>query len=138
MNLQSSREAGVMAEARVGIRVADDRRSAIIEIGPVDGPSSPVSLDLEQLTKVINLLGQARGRMLEGLRVEPLDGKTVETITDPMWYAQVAQIEGSLVAFDHPAYGPVAFAIPRNDVAEIVRVLSAHLALPAIQTDKPS
>ncbi len=127
-----------MAEARVGIRVADDRRSAIIEIGPVDGPSSPVRLNLEQLTKVINLLGQARGRMLEGLRVEPLDGKTVETITNPMWYAQVAQIDGSLVAFDHPAYGPVAFAIPRNDVAEIVRVLSAHLGLPTLQTNRPS
>ena len=127
-----------MAEARVGIRIADDRRSAIIEIGPVDGPSSPVRLNLEQLTKVINLLGQARRRMLEGLRVEPLDGKTVETILDPIWYAQVTQSDGSLLAFDHPNFGPVAFAIPRNDVAEIVRILSAHLALPTVRTDRPS
>jgi hypothetical protein len=125
-----------MAQARVGVRVADDRKSVTIEIGPVDGPSSPVGLDLDQLTKVITLLGQARRRMLEGLWVEPLNGKTVETIFDPMWYAQVAQIDGSLLAFDHPSYGPVAFAIPRNDVAEIVRILSAHLALPAGQPAK--
>ncbi len=120
-----------MAQARVGVRVADDRKSVTIEIGPVDGPSSPVGLDLDQLTKVINLLGQARRRMLEGSRVEPLDGKMVETVANPAWYVQVAQIDGSLLAFDHPDYGPVAFAIPRNDVAEIVRILSAHLAFPA-------
>ena len=127
-----------MAQARVGVRVADDRKSVTIEIGPVEGPSSPVGLDLEQLTKVINLLGQARRRMLEGLRVEPLDGKTVRTVANPAWYVQVAQIDGSLLAFDHPDYGPVAFAIPRSDVAEIVRILGAHLALPTGHTDKPS
>jgi hypothetical protein len=76
--------------------------------------------------------------MIRGLLAEPLAGKTVETILDPVWYAQVAQIDGSLLAFDHPAYGPLAFALPRNDVAEIVRILSAHLALPAMQSDKPS
>jgi DNA polymerase III sliding clamp (beta) subunit (PCNA family) len=127
-----------MAQARVGVRVADDRKSVTVELGPVEGASSPVGLDLEQLTKVINLLGQARRRMLEGLRVEPLDGKTVRTVAKPMWYVQVAQIDGSLLAFDHPDYGPVAFAIPRNDVAEIVRILGAHLALPTGHTDKPS
>jgi hypothetical protein len=127
-----------MAQARVGVRVADDRKSVTIEIGPVDGPSSPVGLDLDQLTKVINLLGQARQRMLERLRVEPLSGKTVETIVNPMWCVQVAQFDGSLLAFDHPNYGPVAFALPRDDVTEIVRILSAHLALPTMQTDKPS
>ena len=127
-----------MAQARVGVRVADDRESVTIEIGPVDGPSSPVGLDLEQLTKVITLLGHARRRMREGLWVEPLDGKTVETIVDPIWYAQVAQIDGSLLAFDHPNYGPVAFAIPRDDVARIVQILISHLALPVSQTNKPS
>ena len=127
-----------MAQARVGVRVADDRKSVTLEIGPVEGPSSPVGMELEQLTKVINLLGKARRQMIRGLPAEPLAGKTVETILDPVWYAQVAQFDGSLLAFDHPAYGPLAFAIPRNDVAEIVRILSAHLALPADQPERPN
>ena len=127
-----------MAQARVGVRVADDRKSATIEIGPVDGPSSPVGLDLDQLTKVITLLGQARRQMIRGLLAEPLAEKTVETILDPVWYAQVAQFDGSLLAFDHPNYGPVAFAISRDDVAKIVRVLNAHLALSISQTNRPS
>jgi hypothetical protein len=127
-----------MAQARVGVRVADDRKSETVEIGPFDGPLSPVGLDLEQLTTVTNLLGQARSRMVEGVPKQPLDGKTVETVTEPPWYIQVAQTDGSPLAFDHLAYGPIAYAIPRDDVAKIVRVLSAHFALPTGQTDKPS
>jgi hypothetical protein len=127
-----------MAETRVGIKVAEDRKSTIIEIGSVSGPSSPVELNLEQLTTVIKLLGQARSRMVEGTRQQSLEGKNVETVLEPPWFIQVAKIEGSLLAFDHPSYGPLAFAIPRNDVAKIVQILSAHLALPAAQPEKPS
>jgi hypothetical protein len=127
-----------MAEARVGVRVAEDRKTVTIEVGPGEGPSAPVGLDLEQLTKLIKLLGQARHRMMVGLKKQPLDGMTVETIVEPPWYVQVAAIDGSVLAFDHPSYGPVAFALPRDDVARIVRTLSAHLALPSAQTDKPN
>jgi hypothetical protein len=77
-------------------------------------------------------------QMLEGQRIEPLDGTTVNTINNPMWYVQVAKIDGSLLAFNHPAYGLVAFAIPREDVAKIVVILTNHLALPMCQPDKPS
>ena len=127
-----------MAEARVGIKVADDRQTVTIEIGSVGGPSSPVELSLEHLTAVVKLLGQARSRMIEGSRKQPLDGKTAETVTDPPRYLQVASIDGSLLALDHPSYGPLAFAIPRNDVAKIVQILNAHLALPVGQQGTPS
>jgi hypothetical protein len=127
-----------MAEARVGIKVAEDRRTTIIEIGSVGGPSSPVELNLEQLTAVINMLGQARSRMVEGTPKQPLAGTTVETVIGPPWFVQVAKIDGSLIAFNHPAFGPVAFAIPRYDVAKIVQILNAHLALPVGQQGKPS
>jgi hypothetical protein len=127
-----------MTQACVGVRVADDRKSVTVQMGPIDRPSSPVELDLEQLTRVIKVLGQARQQMVSGLPVEPLEGQTVETIANPLWFAQVAKINGSLLAFDHPGYGPVAFAIPRDEVAKVVRILSAHLALPAGQQGKLS
>ena len=127
-----------MAEVRVGVKVADDRQTVTIEIGSTTGPSNPVGLDLEQFTKLIQLLGQARSRMVEGSLKLPLDGRTVETVIEPPWYVQVASIDGSLLAFDHPSYGPLAFAIPRDDVVRIVRILNEHLALPPGQPDKPS
>ncbi len=76
--------------------------------------------------------------MVEGTPKQSLDGKTIGAVTEPPWHIQVAQIDGSLLAFDHPVYGPIAFAIPRDDVTRIVRVLTAHLALPTGHTDKPS
>ena len=131
-------EACVMAEARVGVKVSDDRQTVTIEIGSTAGLSHPVALDLNQLTKLIRLLGQARSRMVEGSQKLPLDGKTVETVIEPPWYVQVAGIDGSLLAFDHPSYGPLAFAIPREDVARIVQTLNEHLALPSGKPKKPS
>ncbi|MEE1657101.1 hypothetical protein VB618_12910 [Microvirga sp. CF3062] len=127
-----------MAEVRVGVKVSDDRQTVAIEIGSTAGPSHPVGLDLNQLTKLIQLLGQARSRMVEGSQKLPLDGKAVETVIEPPWYVQVASIDGSLLAFDHPSYGPLAFAIPREDVVGIVRILNEHLTLPAGHPDKPS
>jgi len=127
-----------MAEIRVGVKVSDDRQMVTVEIGSAAGPSHPVGLDLEQLTKLIRLLGQARSRMVVGSPKQPLDGKTVETVIEPPWYVQVASIDGSLLAFDHPSYGPLAFAIPKNDVVKIVRILTEHLALPACHPDKLS
>jgi hypothetical protein len=127
-----------MAETPFWIKVAEDRQRATIEIGPVGGPSGPVGLNLEQLTAVINLLGQVRSRMVEGTPNQSLDGVAVETVIGGTWCVQVAKIDGSLLAFDHPAYGPVAFAIPRDDVAKIVKILSAHLALPKPPQGKPS
>ena len=127
-----------MAEARIGVKVSDDRQAVTIEIGSTAGPSHPVALDLNQLTRLLQLLGQARSRMVEDTQKLPLDGKTVETVIEPPWYVQVASIDGSLLAFDHPSYGPLAFAIPRQDVARIVQVLSEHLALPSGDPRKPS
>jgi hypothetical protein len=109
-----------------------------VEIGPAEGPSASTTLDFEQLTKVINLLGRARVQMLEGQQIEPLEGTMVETLNNPMWYIQVAQIDGSLLAFNHPAYGPTALAIPRDEVAQMVGILTSHLALPVCQPDRLS
>jgi hypothetical protein len=127
-----------MPKARVGVRVADDRQSVTVEIGSAEGPSEPTILDVEQLTKVINLLGRARVLMLEGQQIEPLEGTTVDTLSNPMWYIQVAQIDGSLLAFNHLAYGPIAFAIPKHEVAQMVGILKSHLALPMCQPNRPS
>jgi len=125
-----------MTELRVGIRGADDRQSVTIEIGAVEAPSSPVALDLEQLTKLINVLGRARSRMVEETPKQPLQGRKVETVIDPPWYIKVSDDDNSLLAFDHTFYGPVAFVIPKQSVARIVETLKTHLAGPICQQGK--
>ncbi len=120
-----------MADLGVGVRLSDDRNVAEIEIVVDDRRLEPVLMDLDQLTKFVTLLGEVRTRMLEGRPKMDLKGHEVRTVNHPNWVIQVAQIDGSLLAFDHPGFGPVGFAIPRSEVAEMVRVLNAHLALPS-------
>jgi hypothetical protein len=125
-----------VADLAIGIQLAGDRKAATIEF-VVDGqPAKPVPVDLDQLTKLIAVLGDLRARMLEGRPRLKLEGKEVRTVTCPNWYIQVAQIDGSLLAFDHTAFGPVGFAIPKAEVAEMVRILNGHLAMPTPPLEK--
>jgi hypothetical protein len=122
-----------MAEVQLGIQVSKDRRSVVIEFATAGQVPSSLVLDLDQLSSLIKVLGQTRHRMVEGLPVPPLEGQTVATVNRPNWYIQVAQLDGSLLAFDHPAFGAVGFAIPRQEVATMVRILTNHLSMPPDQ-----
>ena len=125
-----------MADIEVGVRISEDRGTAEIELVADGQPSKPLQLDLDQLTNLIGLLGEIRAHMLEGRPKLKLEGRDVRTVDRPNWYIQVARIDGSLLAFDHPAFGPVGFAIPKPEVAEIVRLLSGHLAMPSSQPER--
>jgi len=125
-----------MAEVQLSVRIADDQKSLVVAVVQGDSPVIPIEMDLDQLTALIQILGEARSRMLEGSSPEPLEGQNVRTVTCPSWYIQVAKIDGSLLAFDHPSFGPVGFAIPKEDIAEIVRILNGHLAFPSPPPDR--
>ncbi len=120
-----------MAKMRLGIKVSEDRQSVAIEFAAAGQAPSPIVLDLDQLSSLIKVLGQTRHRMVEGLPMPPLEGQTVATVNRPRWYIQVAQLDGSVLAFDHPAFGAVGFAIPRQEVAAMVRILNNHLSMPS-------
>jgi len=74
-----------MSEARIGIRIAEDRQSVVLEVAPKGERGTPVELSLEQFTNLIALLGEARHHMVEGRPVEPLEGKNVRTVMNPNW-----------------------------------------------------
>lgn len=119
-----------MKQARLGVQISDDRKTVLLEMAPEGETGSPVELTLEQLSKLITLLGKTRQRMIHGLPIPPLEGMMIETVYRPNWYIQVAKIDGSLLAFDHPSFGAVGFAIPREEVTDIVQILKGHLVLP--------
>ncbi|MFC4174240.1 hypothetical protein ACFOYU_19685 [Microvirga sp. GCM10011540] len=128
--------ATAVGDIQVGIRIAEDRKSVAVEIRQAEASACAIELNLDQLTDLIVHLGDVRQHLLEGHPIRPLEGETVRTVTSPNWYVQVAKIDGSLLAFDHPAFGPVGFAIPREEIAEIVRILKEHLAFPPARSAK--
>lgn len=119
-----------MAESRMSVWVAEDRSRAELRLLPASGVSGTVPLTLDQLTTLILRLGQARSEMLAGKPVPPLEGTAIAPVFNTHWVVQPeAATEGSVIAFQHPAFGAVGFVLPPADVEKIVRALAAHLAM---------
>lgn len=95
---------------------------------PASGASGQLVLSLEQLTKFIQKLGEVRGVMVEG--IEPPEIGKVKGVFNTRWYTRFEGLtEGSLLAFQHPEFGPVGFVFPRDQVAYLVSLLSQQLEI---------
>lgn len=121
---------------RIQTHIADDRQTVTVTIEPQDDSPIEIVLTVDQLTGVIQFLGQTRCKMVDGLRAPPLEGETVFTVNDPPWFIQPAKIDGPLLAMHHPAFGPMGIALSRENVAEIVRLFKNYLALPPATSHK--
>ena len=126
-------------QPRLTIQVTEDKTSATISFLPESGVNGSLTLSLEQLTLLITALGNVRARMVVGQPIPPLEGQLINGVFNTKWYVQAEPVmDGSSLAFAHPAYGPVSFVVPRDQVAKIVRLLSLQVALPALQDTMPN
>jgi hypothetical protein len=118
-----------MTKARMGIRVADDKETVVVEIAPVGQPSYPVELTLEQLDKLMGHLGEARRKMVDGKPSPNLNQVTISTAAFTSWAIEASPPEGALLAFYHPSFGPVGFSMPRETIIEMVNFLTDRFIL---------
>ena len=64
-----------------------------------------------------------------------LAGQTIDAVTNTEWYTEPEPVTGgSLLAFQHPNFGPVGLLIPRDQVAYLVDLLTQQLHGPAGQS----
>ncbi len=117
-----------MAEAsgaRLNVSVGPD--GARLSFLPASGAEGGVDLTLAQLTELIGVLGAARAKLAGP--GQGLDGQ-VQAIVGPAWTVRPeALTEGSMLAFAHPAYGPVGFVLAAAEVERMVRALTSHLGM---------
>ncbi len=119
-----------MPEARMKVSLSADLLEASLELLPASGLQGEIKLTLEQIGTLIARLGQARATMVAKLPPPPLEGVPLNPVFGTRWAVQPeALTEGSVVAFQHPAYGPVAFVLPPPEVEKIVRTLTTHLGM---------
>jgi hypothetical protein len=112
------------------ISVADDAQSATLTLLPESGVEGEISLTLDQITQLIFGLGQARAAMMQKLPVPPIEGAHFNPVFQTHWAVQPeALTEGSVIAFQHPAYGPVGFVLPAAAVEKVVRALTVHMGM---------
>lgn len=106
-------------------------KTVSITFAPGAGVSGTLTLTQELLLAFITDLGRVHAQMSKGQPSPPLEGKRIDCTLGAKWHISAQPLlEGSLISFHHPAYGPVAFLVPRDQVAKMVRILASHLSLP--------
>ncbi len=116
--------------ARMRVAVAGDGQSASLTLLPESGLDGEITLSLDQLTQLIFGLGQARAKMMQNLPIPPIEGAHFTPVFKTQWVVQPeAMTEGSVIAFQHPAYGPVGLVLPASSVEKVVRALTVHLGM---------
>ena len=115
---------------RLGVLLAPDGSEATLTMPLPDGGQLNLQLPLDHLTQLIHALGAARAAMMAKRPVPSMDGASIEPVFVTNWAVQPeALTEGSVIAFQHPAYGPVGFVLPPADAERIVRALGTHLGM---------
>lgn len=119
-----------MTEPRMQVTVAEDLSAARLSLLPASGLTGDIDLTLEQLGTLIARLGEARAAMLAPYPVPPIDGVPIKPVYKTNWTVQLeALTEGSMIAFQHPCYGPIGFVLPPADTERVVRTLTNHLGM---------
>lgn len=116
--------------ARMQVTVSDDRQQATLALLPESGLEGEIPLTLDQLSQLIATLGHARAAMLDKRPMPSMEGATFTPVYKTKWAVRPeALTEGSVIAFQHPAYGPVGFVLPPSDVEKVVRALTVHMGM---------
>ena len=118
------------AEPRLAVSVAEDASHATLTLLPPSGLDGSLTLSLGQITTLIQHLGAARSRLVANEPVPPITGAAINPVFATQWAVQPeALTEGSVIAFQHPAYGPVGFVLQAADAERVIRALTNHLAM---------
>ncbi len=117
-----------MAE-RIKIQIAEDHSGVKVEFLPESGATGIIELTREQLLKLVQGLGQVHKTLAGGKDIPSLEGHQIEAVFNTRWWLQPGLIgEAAVMSFQHPAYGPVGFAIPIDQAEYMVQLLSNQIA----------
>lgn len=115
---------------RIDVSLAPDGSHAALVMHGTNSTHATLDLSLDHLTRLIYALGQARTAMVANRPVPTMDGAAITPVFVTQWAVQPeALTEGSIIAFQHPAYGPVGFVLPPADAERVVRALGTHLGM---------
>ena len=128
-----------MAEPRMKVSVNAELTEATLAFLPPSGLEGEIHLTLEQISTLILRLGEARTALMSKHNIPPIEGSPVVPVFKTRWSVQPEALsEGSMIAFQHPAFGPIGLVLPPPDVEKIIRALSAHLGMLHPKDQKPS
>ena len=115
-----------MPDARLSVRVTEDREMVAIVPAPSRRQSHQLELTLDELDKLIGELGDTRRQMVKGRPSTNFESEDVRisVVANTTWCIKTRPPEGAVLAFDHPKFGPVGFTLPSDQVIKIVSFLT--------------
>lgn len=118
-------------EPHIHIAPSEDRTHASLE---VTSGRKKIVIDVtaEQVADLIVALGAVHQAML-GNAVPPIEGAKFAPVRRTQWALQLdSETQGSILAFQHPAYGPIGLALTPGDSAKLAQGLTLHQQLSAV------
>ena len=126
-------------QRQLTVRLADDNKTVIVEFLPASGATGLLSFKLDEFTNFIRGLGAVRQLMVAGEPAPSLLGANIQAAHNTRWHIQPDAVsEGSALTFYHPAFGPVGLVVPKEQIPDIVRRLTAHLGIHASTEGRPN
>jgi hypothetical protein len=112
------------------ITVAEDRSKATVEFLPMSGASGTLELSADQLLTLVQGLGQAHATMIAGVEVPSLEGQQIQGIFNTRWYVNPELMgEATAMSFFHPAFGPLGFLIPIDQVEHMIHLMTTQVQM---------
>jgi hypothetical protein len=126
-------------KTRLETQISEDNSQVKITFLPESGASGSMNLSLDQLTIFIVALGTIRGEMMIDKPLPPFEAKSITSILNTLWYVKPEPLsEGTLLAFQHPYFGPVAFSIPRDQCSAMAKEMLNTLEVPVQSAGMPN
>lgn len=114
--------------SKIDLTLSDDHTTIQMTLpGQGEEPTVEVPLSLDEVTSLITVLGRLRQTMMTNHEIPPIEGATFTPVTRTRWALQPeARTDGSLLAFQHPAYGPVGLVLAPPDADRLKKALQLH------------
>ncbi|GAP25208.1 MAG: hypothetical protein ABF562_05145 [Gluconobacter japonicus] len=112
---------------RMQVTRSEDGQKIVLSFLENSGLTGDITLDEAQLTQLITSLGLARTALVEQKPLPPIEGARFSPVYKTNWALQIDTLtEGSLLAFQHPAYGPVGLVFTPTDAERLIGGLQRH------------
>jgi hypothetical protein len=111
----------------MNVQLVNNQPTTKIDFLMSDGSAHSLVCTAADLSVLTTAMGAARAKMLDGTPVPSLLGVQVAPVHNPHWLVQhEPSTGGTAVFFQHPAFGPVAFVIPRHELQALATALGSH------------
>lgn len=114
----------------MNIRITEDRKKTILTFSPESGVTGELELNQLELANLISALGSVRWTMAEGQKIAEITGAKIQPAYQTKWAVQKDTLkEETLLAFQHPGYGPVGFVLSDKQIKEYIKALQKGLKI---------